>query len=109
MMQTVASVNWMEEADALCGLLDANGIAFFLPDRGMATTIPLYANSIGGIRIQVKEQDLERARGCWRRLRRRWARASFGVGMRLRLGRVRACPKDSPIFRSFFSVSRCHG
>lgn len=61
-MQTVTTVNWMEEADALCALLDANGIASFLPDQGMATTIPLYANSIGGIRIQVEERDLERAR-----------------------------------------------
>ena len=61
-METVATVNWIAEADALCVLLESNGITATIPDQGTVTLDPILANAIGGIRIQVSESDSERAR-----------------------------------------------
>jgi serine/threonine protein kinase len=45
------------EADALCATLEANGIRSFVPDQGAVSANPLYANAIGGIRVQVADAD----------------------------------------------------
>lgn len=62
MWVTVSTVSWMTEAEVVSSALEANGIRTFLPDRGMVETQPLYANAIGGIRIQVDKADVPRAR-----------------------------------------------
>ena len=61
MMITLTTVMYLTEADVLCSKLEGNGIKAFLPDQGTVSANPLYANAIGGIRVQVDENDLERA------------------------------------------------
>ena len=62
MMVTLTTVSWIAEADALCTQLEDNGIKTFVPDQGAVTANPLFANAIGGIRVQIDENDLPRAR-----------------------------------------------
>ena len=61
MMVTLTTLNWIGETDALCAQLEASGIKTSVPDQGAVTANPLYANAIGGIRVQVEESDLPRA------------------------------------------------
>jgi hypothetical protein len=42
--------------------LEGSGIEAFLPDETMAQMNWLYTNAIGGVRVQVHEDDLEAAR-----------------------------------------------
>lgn len=60
-MVTLTTVNWIAEADTLCTQLEANGIKTFVPDQGAVTANPMYANAIGGIRVQIDEADLPHA------------------------------------------------
>ncbi|OVE75746.1 hypothetical protein BVX97_03625 [bacterium E08(2017)] len=62
MRKTLTTVNWIAEADTLAAQLEMNGITAYVPDQGMVTANPVYANAIGGIRVQVDEADLEAAR-----------------------------------------------
>jgi hypothetical protein len=58
---TLVRVGELTTAQLLCGRLDAEGIECFIPDEYMATqTWHLHA-AIGGIRVQVRRSDLERA------------------------------------------------
>ena len=68
-MVTLTTVNWIAEADALCLRLEADGIKTFIPDQGAVTANPIYANAIGGIRVQVADSDLPRAREVLRTIR----------------------------------------
>ena len=61
-MTTLTTVTYIHEADLLCMKLGACGIGTFVPDQSTAVAQPLYGNAIGGIRVQVDEADLERAR-----------------------------------------------
>ena len=61
-MKTIATFTWLPEADALCMRLGAEGIEAFVPDQHTATANALYGNAIGGIRVQVADEDVERAR-----------------------------------------------
>ena len=65
-MITLTTVNWMHEADLLCAQLASYGIEAYVPDQNTATVLPLYGGALGGIRIQVKEADLEKAREVMR-------------------------------------------
>jgi hypothetical protein len=56
-MKTITTVMSLIEADALCATLEANGIRSFVPDQGAVSANPLYANAIGGIRVQVADAD----------------------------------------------------
>ena len=58
----------MHEADLLCAQLASCGIDAEVPDQNTATVLPLYGGALGGIRIQVKESDLERAREVMREM-----------------------------------------
>lgn len=60
-MKTVASVNWIHHADRIRMLLDAHGIEAFIPDEGMAIANPLMNTAIGGIRVQVRDEDYDEA------------------------------------------------
>ena len=61
-MVTLTTVNWMHEADFLCAKLASCGIEASIPDQSTMTVLPLYGSALGGIRIQVEESDLEKAR-----------------------------------------------
>ena len=47
-------------AQLVCGRLEADGIAAYLPDEHMATQTWHLHWAIGGIRVQVRKADLER-------------------------------------------------
>lgn len=61
-MKTVARVMWIHEADLIKSKLELSDIRAFIPDEGITTANPLLANAIGGIRVQVADEDYERAR-----------------------------------------------
>ena len=55
MMVTLTTVNWIVEADILCAQLESAGIKTFVPDQNTASVQPIYANAIGGIRVQIAQ------------------------------------------------------
>ena len=61
-MTTVATVTWMEEADALRLRLEGSGIRAFLPDQSTASVNPFASAWLGGIRVQVADEDVAAAR-----------------------------------------------
>jgi hypothetical protein len=52
----------LQEADVVVGLLESCGIDCFLCDEHMHRVHPLAHDVIGGVRVQVREQDLEVAK-----------------------------------------------
>ncbi len=52
----------LQEADVVVGLLESCGIDCFLCDEHMHRVHPLATDVIGGVRVQVREQDLEVAK-----------------------------------------------
>ena len=61
-MITVATVNSLPEADALRLRLETCGVAVFLPDECLCAAIGAGAGTFGGVRVQVAEADVPRAR-----------------------------------------------
>jgi len=59
MMVTIATVNYLQEADAMRVRLETDGIAVFLPDE---FTFASFGTGLIGVRIQVDEADAARAR-----------------------------------------------
>jgi len=60
-MITLTTVTYMHEADLLCMKLQASGIKTFIPDQNTTLIQPFYSNALGGVRIQIDENDLARA------------------------------------------------
>lgn len=58
----LARVGDLTTAQLLCGRLEADGIAATLPDEHVATQNWHLSGAMGGIRIQVRRADLERAK-----------------------------------------------
>jgi DNA-directed RNA polymerase subunit M/transcription elongation factor TFIIS len=61
-MITLTRVTYLHEADMLCMRLEAEGIKTFIPDQNTASIQPFYSDAMGGVRVQVDEEDLARAR-----------------------------------------------
>ena len=61
-MITVATVNSLAEADALRLRLETCGVAVFLPDECLCAAIGAGVGTFGGVRVQVAEADVPRAR-----------------------------------------------
>jgi hypothetical protein len=59
---TVTSFSDVAEAQLAQERLEQEGVAAFVVDAQMAGVMPYLANSTGGVRVQVKPSDLERAR-----------------------------------------------
>jgi len=59
---TLARFGELTAAQLLRGRLDSEGIECFLPDEVMATQTWHLQSAIGGIRVQVRQADLERAK-----------------------------------------------
>ena len=57
----IASFDNYIEANILLGKLQNEGINCWLQDENSATITPFFANSIGGIKLMVAEQQMERA------------------------------------------------
>jgi len=60
-MKTLTTVLWLNEADALRLALEREGIAVFLPDQFAAQSDPFLSQAMGGIRVQVGDEDYEKA------------------------------------------------
>jgi len=59
---TVATFDMMPDAHIAQGRLRAEGIECVIADEHLVQTDWLYSIAVGGIKLQVNEQDLERAR-----------------------------------------------
>ena len=57
----VTRCNWLHEALFLQSVLDAAGIEATIPDEHTLGVQPLYGNALGGARLLVRADDLERA------------------------------------------------
>ena len=58
----VRNCGWVHEADVIVAVLEAEGIDVFVPDSHMASIRPELSGALGGIRVLVRESDLELAR-----------------------------------------------
>jgi hypothetical protein len=58
---TLTRCDQLIAAQLLCGRLDAEGIECFIPDEHMANQTWHLSRAIGGVRVQVRQMDLERA------------------------------------------------
>lgn len=61
MMVTLTKVSYIHEADIIVMKLQEAGVESFIADQTLTTINPLYSGAIGGIRIQIDENDLETA------------------------------------------------
>ncbi|MES2800286.1 MAG: DUF2007 domain-containing protein [Bacteroidota bacterium] len=48
-------------AHILCNKLESEGIECFIKDEHIVTMNPLYSNAVGGIKVQVRELDVQLA------------------------------------------------
>ncbi len=60
-MTTIATFNKPEEAHLLRMRLEAGGIEAFLLDENLVQVDWLLANAIGGVRVQVNDEDVAAA------------------------------------------------
>jgi hypothetical protein len=59
-MKTLATVGTIQEAQSLSVMLASIGIEAFIPNENTASMLPNIVNP-GGVKVQVKEEDLEKA------------------------------------------------
>ncbi|HEY0017068.1 MAG TPA: DUF2007 domain-containing protein [Longimicrobium sp.] len=57
----VRNCGWLHEAHVIVAVLEAEGIDTFLPDSHVAGIRPELSGALGGIRVLVRESDLELA------------------------------------------------
>ncbi|MGB1109438.1 MAG: hypothetical protein ACPG4N_03735 [Gammaproteobacteria bacterium] len=60
-MVTIKTYDFITDAHIDMGRLDAEGITAALADQHMVQTDWLYSITVGGIKLQVDEQDAQRA------------------------------------------------
>ena len=60
-MKTLASYNQLMDAYLLRARLEANGIPSYIRDENLITLDWLYANAIGGAKVDVADEDYDRA------------------------------------------------
>lgn len=68
-MHTVANCFNFAEAQRLKIALDANGIDSFIPDENVAVAAPYMFATKSGVRLQVAEEDVERAEEVIKQMR----------------------------------------
>jgi hypothetical protein len=59
---TIARVPTAMEANMIKGRLEFEGVPCFIADEHTISIQPLYNNAIGGVRVQVRLSDVERAK-----------------------------------------------
>jgi hypothetical protein len=59
--EQVANVNWLHEAEFVKSVLESEGIDTMLPDEHTVSIQPGVATALGGIRVMVRADDLQRA------------------------------------------------
>ena len=60
---TVRTCVWGHEADLLRSVLEGSGIEVFIPDERMGSLRPHLLLGTGGVRLQVRASDVDRATG----------------------------------------------
>jgi hypothetical protein len=58
---TIRSFEYPLEVTLLKGMLEEVGIPVYIKDEFTILMNPLYSNAIGGIKVQVLEEDVEKA------------------------------------------------
>lgn len=61
-MPVIASYTQMEQAHLAVSKLEGSGVQAWLRDEATANLYWLYSNAIGGVKVEVAEEDVERAR-----------------------------------------------
>ncbi len=56
-MTTIRTCSELEQAEVIKSVLAGSGVTAFLPEENSA----LWSNAIGGIRVQVADEDAQRA------------------------------------------------
>ena len=64
-MQTIASFAKAEDAHNLRAFLAGSGITAFVRDENIVAVDPLYSNAIGGVKIDVSDDDYEQAKALY--------------------------------------------
>lgn len=59
---TVHSANWIHDALFVKSVLEGDGIDAFVPDEHTLSVDPALGVALGGVRVQVRASDAERAR-----------------------------------------------
>jgi len=59
---TLARFEKPEEAQLARMRLEAGGVPAFIPDENTIQVQWMYANALGGVRLQIAEEDFERAK-----------------------------------------------
>ena len=59
---TLITFNFMHDLAILKGRLEVDGIECFVKDEYTVTANPLYGPAVGGIKLQVRESDIENAK-----------------------------------------------
>ncbi len=59
---TIQTYTYPNEMSIVRGLLESEGIETFVRDEIISQVNPFYANAVGGIKLQVHEEDYLRAR-----------------------------------------------
>lgn len=80
----LASYQYTSEAQIYKGKLESEGIAVFIRDNNIVDSNPLYSNAVGGVKLFVKEEDIEKAKQILGKV------SSFSVGDNNNLVK---CPK----------------
>lgn len=59
---TVHNANWVHDALFVKSVLEGDGIDAFVPDEHTLSVDPALGAALGGVRVQVRTSDAERAR-----------------------------------------------
>lgn len=60
-MKTIASFTTPMDAHLLIARLEGSGVKAYIRDEHMVSVDWLYANAIGGVKVDVADEDLDRA------------------------------------------------
>jgi hypothetical protein len=60
-MKTLASFNLPMDAYLLRSRLEGSGIASYIRDENLVTLDWLYSNAVGGVKVDVMDEDYEQA------------------------------------------------
>jgi Putative prokaryotic signal transducing protein len=61
-MTTVATCSFLAEAQVIRATLESSGLVAHIPDEFTVETAPHWALAIGGVRVQVADEDAASAR-----------------------------------------------
>ncbi len=57
----IRAFTYPHEASLAGGLLDSEGIEYFLKDEMTVQVINIYSNAVGGVKLQVRQDDVDAA------------------------------------------------